>query len=59
MININQVLLVEFYFWQEEIAKLLRFETSNTQPGETKSLTQYLRDLPYEEENIYYLFAPR
>ncbi|XKL64023.1 hypothetical protein PGB90_004109 [Kerria lacca] len=42
----------------ENIATLLRYETSMTKSGETKSLMQYCKDQLKDEQKIYYLFAP-
>ncbi|XP_017881598.1 heat shock protein 75 kDa, mitochondrial [Ceratina calcarata] len=43
---------------KEEIAKLLRFESSATAPGELISLTDYCKRMPSEQTKIYYLLAP-
>lgn len=43
---------------KEEIAKLLKYETSNTKAGEFKSLSDYCTNMPSDQESIYYLFSP-
>lgn len=44
---------------QEELAKLLRYETSATQPGETISLADYVKRMHEDQKEIFYLTAPR
>lgn len=43
---------------KEAIAKLLRFESS-AKPGELVSLPEYCKRLSAEQQNIYYLAAPK
>lgn len=43
---------------KEEIAKLLRFESSQSQPGESVSLPQYCSRLKAAQRDIFYLAAP-
>ncbi|XP_067000223.1 heat shock protein 75 kDa, mitochondrial [Anabrus simplex] len=43
---------------KEEIAKLLRFESSHTSPGEKVSLPQYCSRLKPGQRDIFYLAAP-
>lgn len=44
---------------QEDIGKLLRFESSAVAPGELVSLPQYCDRLAKDQKDIYYLSAPR
>ncbi len=39
---------------RDAIAKLLRFESSMTEPGETVSLTEYVKRMKEEQKEIYY-----
>src|SRR4030095_1848822 len=43
---------------KEAIAKLLRFESSHTEPGKTTSLADYISRMPAEQTDIYWLLAP-
>ncbi|XP_076748817.1 TNF receptor associated protein 1 [Xylocopa sonorina] len=43
---------------KEEIAKLLRFESSAAAPEELVSLKDYCKRMPSEQQKIYYLVAP-
>ncbi|VDI02843.1 TNF receptor-associated protein 1 [Mytilus galloprovincialis] len=43
---------------KEEVAKLLRFESSKLPPGEVVSLTDYATRMKAGARNIYYLSAP-
>lgn len=43
---------------QENIAKLLYFETSSMEPGELTSLDEYISRLQPDQDKIYYLCAP-
>ncbi|XP_039253409.2 heat shock protein 75 kDa, mitochondrial-like [Styela clava] len=43
---------------REEVAQLLRYETSNTSEGETKSLDEYISGMEDDQRNIFYLCAP-
>lgn len=45
--------------FQEEIAKLLRFESSRGKPGENVSIPQYCSRLKEGQKEVYYLAAPR
>ena len=44
---------------REDISKLLRFETSSGRPGQTKSLTEYVKDMKDDQKEIFFLCAPR
>eukprot|EP01027_Heterolobosea_sp_BB2_P006782 GEZU01010189.1.p1 GENE.GEZU01010189.1~~GEZU01010189.1.p1 ORF type:complete len:657 (+),score=315.31 GEZU01010189.1:74-1972(+) len=44
--------------YQEDLAKLLIFETSKTAPGEKISLEQYINRMKPEQKHIYYLTTP-
>ncbi|HYR58252.1 MAG TPA: molecular chaperone HtpG [Chthoniobacteraceae bacterium] len=43
---------------REAIAKLLRFESSHTEPGKTTTLADYVTRMPESQKEIYYLLAP-
>jgi molecular chaperone HtpG len=43
---------------REAVAKLLRFESSSTEPGKTTSLADYVGRMPAEQKEIYFLLAP-
>ncbi|XP_012140839.1 TNF receptor associated protein 1 [Megachile rotundata] len=43
---------------KEEIAKLLRFESSASAPDEVISLEDYTKRMPSDQKKIYYLVAP-
>lgn len=45
------------YINKEDIAKLLRYESSFTSNGEFTSLTEYVSRMPKEQTEIYYLSA--
>lgn len=42
---------------REALAKLLRFESSHTDPGKTTSLSDYVSRMPAEQKEIYWLLA--
>jgi len=44
--------------YQEQLAKLLMYETSTGMEGEVVTLDQYISRCPPEQKNIYYLVAP-
>lgn len=44
--------------YQEQLAKLLMFETSVAADGELITFDQYISRCPPEQKNIYYLVAP-
>ena len=48
-----------FVIFQEEISKLLRFESSAKNPGEKISLTEYISGMKAGDREIFYLSAPR
>lgn len=41
-----------------EIVKLMRFESSKTEPGKTTSLSDYIGRMPEEQKAIYYVNGP-
>ena len=43
---------------RDALAKLLRFETSATEPGKVTSLPEYLSRMPEAQKEIYFLLAP-
>ena len=43
---------------REEVGKLLRFESSFTEPGKTTSLQEYVSRMKDEQKSIYYQIAP-
>lgn len=43
------------YTHREEIAKLLRFESSKSEPGKTVSLTEYVERMQEGQKDIYYI----
>ena len=43
---------------REAIAKLLRFESSHTEPGKSTSLADYIGRMPADQTDIYWLLAP-
>lgn len=43
---------------RDELAKLLRFDSSKSEPGQEISLTQYLERMQQEQQEIYYLNVP-
>ena len=45
------------YTHREAVAKLLRFESSQTEANKTTSLTEYVTRMPAEQTEIYYLLA--
>ncbi len=45
--------------FQEKIAQLLMFESSNYKAGTTTSLAEYVGRMQTDQKHIYYLFAPR
>lgn len=44
---------------QQEIAKLLRFESSAERAGKTKSLDEYVAGMKEDQKEIYFLCAPK
>jgi len=43
---------------KEEIAKLLRFESSKERAGKMRSLDEYVKDMKEDQKDIFYLCAP-
>lgn len=48
-----------FFAFQEEIAKLLLFESSHKEPGQKVGLKDYVSRIKDTEKKIYYLAAPK
>jgi hypothetical protein len=44
--------------FQEQIAKLLRYETDKGKEDDLCSMEEYISRCPPEQKNIYYLIAP-
>lgn len=44
---------------QEEIAHLLRFEAASTKEGVTLSLAEYVKNMPEDQKEIFYIASPR
>lgn len=44
--------------YRQEIAPLLRFESSKTEPGKLTSLAEYVERMPEKQKDIYYISAP-
>jgi len=45
--------------FKEDVAKLLRFESSNLGDGELTSLEEYVSRMPADQDKIYYICIPR
>lgn len=50
---------IPYQLIQEEISKLLLFESSSFRPGILTSLSEYVDRMQSDQKSIYYLFAPR
>ncbi|MDK2971752.1 MAG: receptor-associated protein 1 [Candidatus Sumerlaeota bacterium] len=46
---------VQDFAHRDKLAKLLRFESSNTEPGQTISLSEYVARMADEQKDIYYI----
>lgn len=46
-------------FFQEDIAKLLRYESSLLPAGQTTSFSNYHKNMKEDQKKIYYLTSPR
>jgi TNF receptor-associated protein 1 len=46
------------YAFREEIAKLLRFESSKSEPGKLLSLSEYIERMVEGQKEIYYINSP-
>ncbi len=60
--NYNRFLkegVVADYTHRADLAKLLRFETSALPAGQQTSLADYVKRMPADQKDIYYLLAPR
>ncbi len=54
---IKEGILTDFEH-RENLSKLLRFESSATEPGKTTSLEDYILRMGAEQKEIYYIVAP-
>jgi TNF receptor-associated protein 1 len=43
---------------REDIAKLLRFESSSEEPGKLKGLGDYVKGMKEDQKEIYFMYAP-
>jgi TNF receptor-associated protein 1 len=50
--------LITDFTHRDPLAKLLRFESSTTSPGQKTSLAEYVSRMPQDQKEIYYLLAP-
>lgn len=48
-----------YSIFQEDLASLLRYESSHTKPGETISFEEYIKRKQEGQNDIYYLSAPK
>ncbi len=46
------------YAYREELGKLLRFESSKTEPGKLTSLAEYVERMPETQKEIFYINGP-
>ena len=46
------------YAYKQELAELLRYESSSTEAGELTSFREYAGRMPETQENVYYIVAP-
>jgi molecular chaperone HtpG len=46
------------YAYRDEIAKLLRFESSKSEPGKLISMAEYVERMPEGQKEIYYINGP-
>ncbi len=51
--------VVSDFTHRADLAKLLRFETSALPAGQLTSLADYVKRMPTDQKDIYYLLAPR
>jgi TNF receptor-associated protein 1 len=60
-VHLNQFVFESFTIFglQEEISKLLRFESSANKSGERVTLPEYCNRMKKDQRDIYYLAAPR
>ncbi|XP_065201134.1 heat shock protein 75 kDa, mitochondrial [Planococcus citri] len=52
------IVFADMHETREEVAKLLRYETSVTNPGEMISLTDYIKRMQNDQKEIFYVNAP-
>ena len=50
--------IVTDFTHKEALSKLLRFESSATEPGKWTSLADYVKRMPSDQKEIYYLLVP-
>src|SRR5207253_7559363 len=50
--------IVTDFAHREPLGKLLRYESSTLPKGEKTSLADYVKRMPSEQKDIYYLLAP-
>lgn len=53
------IISISIFIFQEEISKLLRFESSKLETGTRTSLVDYSARQKSDQKYIYYLAAPR
>ncbi len=50
--------VIQDFSHREDLAKLLRFESSKTEPGKTTTLNEYITRMQSEQKDIYYINGP-
>lgn len=50
--------IVTDFTHKDALAKLIRFESTTTEPGKVTSLAEYITRMPSEQTEVYYLLAP-
>ncbi|MGV1100725.1 molecular chaperone HtpG [Thiovibrio sp. JS02] len=50
--------VISDYAYREELGKLLRFESSKTEPGKLTSLAEYVERMPEAQKEIFYINGP-
>lgn len=50
--------LTSDFAYRDDLAKLLRFESSNSEPGKLISLSDYTQRMPEGQKDIYYINGP-
>ena len=46
------------YAYKQELAELLRYESSSTETGELTSFREYVARMPEEQDKVHYIVAP-